>query len=149
MMQPFLTLVAGGSGRGLVEDGVVTLVKRFAGELAMTVTCDLDRKLGFIPVTNSWFSASLGFNRRAGSQRRQRAMKSRKGSSSHFKVCLRSFELGLRRRPLEDTVNLGFPKESKKSFLRVLLSIRCFSGGPKTSMMQASCSCSFSPGNIG
>jgi len=27
--------------------------------------------------------------------------------------------------------------------------MRCFSGGPNTSMMQASCSCSFSPGKMG
>ena len=39
--------------------------------------------------------------------------------------------------------------EPKKSFFRELRSTRYLSGIPRTSILQASCSCSFSPGNIG
>lgn len=140
---PFFTPVPGGSGSGLV--GADVMFDRFVG---VNVVCGRGRG-GLTPVINSWFIASSGVNRRAGSHRRQRATKFRNGSSSHLSTCLRSFELGRRRLPFEDTVILGLPKESKNNFLRVLFSIRCFSGGPNTSMIQANCSCSFWPGNIG
>jgi len=103
----------------------------------------------FMPVMNSCLTASSGFKRFSGSQRIHFVRKSRKGSSSHFNTCVRVFDEGRRLRPLEETVRRGFPTESKNNFLRVLFSIRCFSGGPKTSIMHASCSCSFSPGKIG
>lgn len=145
---PCLRLVPGGSGRGRPDDGVDRVFPRLAGEFKLVVYV-LDREGILSPVRNSCLRASCGLRRRDGSQRRQREMKSRKASSSHFRTCLSSFELGRRRRPFEETVNLGLPKESKKSFFRVLFSIKCFSGGPKTSMIQASCSCSFSPGKMG
>lgn len=113
-------------------------------------SCWLRARICFLaPVMKSCCSASSGFIRRSGSQRRQREIKSRNGSSSHFSACCRVLELGRRRRPFEETVRRGLPRESKKSFFRVLFSIRCFSGGPNTSMMHASCSCSFSPGKMG
>lgn len=102
-----------------------------------------------IPVMNSCLTASSGFNRRSGSHLRHRATKSRNASSSHFNTCCKVLDDGRRLRPLEETVNRGLPMESKKSFFLVLFSMRCFSGGPKTSMMHASCSCSFSPGKMG
>lgn len=37
----------------------------------------------------------------------------------------------------------------KNNFRRELFSIKCFSGTPRTSIMHANCSCSFSPGNMG
>ena len=145
---PFLRLVEGGSGSGRPDDALEKRFPRLAGEFVPTVYVR-GRGGSLTPVINSWRSASWGVIRRAGSQRRQRAMKSRKASSSHFKDCLSSLELGRRRRPFDETVSLGLPRESKNSFLRVLFSIKCFSGGPNTSMIQASCSCSFSPGKIG
>jgi hypothetical protein len=72
-----------------------------------------------------------------------------KASSSDFSACCNVLLLGRRLLPLLLTVTLGLPTESKKSFLRVHFSTRCLSGGPKISMMQASCSCSFSPGKMG
>ena len=96
-----------------------------------------------------WLTASLGLSRRSGSQRRQREMKSMKASSSVLSACCRVLLLGRRLLPLLLTVTLGLPTESKNSFLRVHFSTRCLSGGPKISMMQASCSCSFSPGKMG
>jgi len=147
---PFLKLVAGGSGRGLFADGVVIVLNRLIGDSFREVVGT--RAVGtadFCPVRNSCRIASSGFIRLSGSHLRQRVRKSRKASSSHFSACCKDFEDGRRRRPLEETVKRGFPSESKKSFLRVLFSIRCFSGGPNTSIMQASCSCSFSPGKIG
>ena len=144
-----LKLVTGGSGRGLEPaEGVVMVLCRLIGESVRAV----NRAVGtddFCPVKNSCLTASSGFIRLSGSQRRHRVRKSRKASSSHFRTCCRVFEDGFRRRPFEETVSRGFPIESKNNFFRVLFSIKCFSGGPKTSMMHANCSCSFSPGNIG
>jgi len=144
-------LVAGGCGKGLAPPGVVTEFIRLIGELIALVrrVRVVTGATSLTPVMNSCLFASCGFIRRAGSQRRHRAMKSRKASSSHFKTWRSSFELGLLRLPLEDTVNRGLPIESKNNFFRLLFSIKCFSGGPNTSMMQASCSCSFSPGKMG
>lgn len=148
---PFLKLVAGGSGRGrLLPEGVAIVLVRLIGESAVLGFIEAMRiMVCFVPVRNSCLIASSGFIRLSGSHRRQRVRKSKKGSSSHLRTCWRVFDDGRRRRPFEDTVSRGLPSESKKSFLRVLFSMRCFSGGPKTSMMHASCSCSFSPGNIG
>ena len=146
---PFLKLVIGGSGSGrLLPEGVETVFVLLIGESFLKAV----RATGmgsFFPEMNSCLTASSGFIRRSGSHRKHRARKSRKGSSSVFMTCERVFEDGRRRRPLDETVRRGFPRESKNSFRRVLFSIKCFSGGPKTSMMQASCSCSFSPGKIG
>jgi hypothetical protein len=151
MAVPFLMLVTGGSGRGRTRPcGVWAGANRFIGDerpVFPFIGRDLDDFL--TPVTNSWSMASSGFIRRSGSHRRHRAMKSRNASSSHLSACCNVFELGRLRRPLVDTVTLGFPSESKNNFFLLLFSIRCFSGGPKISMMQASCSCSFSPGKIG
>lgn len=109
----------------------------------------MERGGALIPVMNSCCIASRGVILRAGSHLKQRAMKSRNAGLSHLRACRRSVELGLRRRPLDETVKRGFPEESKNSFFLVLFSIRCFSGGPNISMIQANCSCSFSPGNSG
>ena len=146
---PFLKLVAGGSGSGrLLMEGVVIVLCRLIGDSFRAII----RAAGtvvFWPVMNSCRTASSGFMRLSGSHLRQRAKKSRNGSSSHLMTCVSVLDDGRRLRPLDETVRRGLPIESKKSFLRVLFSMRCFSGGPKTSMMQASCSCSFSPGKIG
>lgn len=146
-----LTVEDGGSGSGLTPDVALADAKRFAaGEYVAGVKCERVLRGGALtPVINSCFNASWGLRRRLGSHLRQRAMKSRKALLSHFRACRRSLELGLRRRPFEDTVRRALPEESKNSFFRVLFSMRCFSGGPKISIMQASCSCSFSPGNSG
>ena len=93
--------------------------------------------------------AGSGLSRLSGSQRRHLAMKSTKSSSLHLRACARVLVPGLRRFPFELTMGLGVPVESKKSLRRELLSTKYLSGSPKTSMMQASCSCSFSPGNRG
>ena len=146
---PFLKLVAGGWGSGLAGPLAVTELTRLIGECVAELVGPFRALLILTPVINSCSRASSGLRRRAGSHRRHLVIKSRNASSSHFNTCRSSFELGLRRLPFDETVNRGLPIESKKSFLRLLVSIRCFSGGPKTSMMQASCSCSFSPGKIG
>lgn len=146
---PFLKVVAGGSGSGRpLVVGVAIVFIRLMGDSFLADK----RPVGietFCPVMNSCRTASSGFKRLSGSHRRQRVKKSRNGSSSHLRTCCKVLEDGRRLFPFDETVRRGFPSESKKSFRRVLLSIRCFSGGPKTSMMQASCSCSFSPGNMG
>lgn len=54
--------------------------------------------------------------------------------------------LGVSRVCLAQYVTLHSPKKRR---LRVLRSTRYLSGSPMTSMIQASCSCSFSPGKIG
>lgn len=149
---PFLRLVTGGSGSGRTRAcGVCAGVGRFTGDekLELPLVCGRGRDDFLTPVTNSWSIASSGFIRRSGSHRRHRLMKSKKASSSHLRACWSVFELGRRRRPLVETVTLGFPTESKNNFFLLLFSIRCFSGGPNISMMQASCSCSFSPGKMG
>lgn len=146
---PYLKLVAGGCGRGLTPAGVLIELTRLTGELTPFATCPFRPLLILTPVMNSCIDASWGVSLRAGSHLKHLAMKSRKASSSHFRAWRRSFELGLRRLPFDETVRRGLPMESKNSFLRPLFSMRCFSGGPKTSIIHASCSCSFSPGNMG
>lgn len=134
----------GGSGRG--RDMEMVLL-RFTGDgsrVGARGTTGI-----FCPVMNSCLIASSGRSRRSGSHRKQRARKSTKASSSHLRTCCNVLDEGRRLRPLDDTVNRGLPMESKNSFFLVLFSIRCFSGGPNTSMMHASCSCSFSPGKMG
>ena len=138
-------LPPGGSGSGR---GVDIVLLRLTGE---------ESRIGILavaggslwPVINSCRIASSGLSRLSGSHRRQRARNSMKASSSHFNTCCKVLEDGRLLLPLDETVKRGFPIESKKSFLLVLFSMRCFSGGPNTSMMQASCSCSFSPGKMG
>lgn len=116
--------------------------------------------------SNARRMALSGLKRRSGSQTRHFAIKSTKSSSSHLSTCERVLAPGRRRRPFELTTGRGTPVESaindqrdvrdeaaddspKNSFLRELRSTRYLSGSPSTSMMQASCSCSFSPGKIG
>lgn len=118
--------------------------------------------------------ASSGVMRFSGSQCKQRATKSRKSASLHRRACASVFEPGRRFLPRELGIMRGFPLESvqcnvlvfffflllllwfffaiylpKKSFLRALCSIRYRLGMPRISMIHASCSCSFSPGNNG
>jgi len=93
--------------------------------------------------------APWGFIRRSGSQTKQRAMKSTKSSSWHRRTCARDLVPGLLLRPLEFTTGLGAPLLSKKSRLRELRLMKSLSGGPRTSMIQDNCSCSFSPGKMG
>jgi len=84
---PFLKLVAGGSGSGLLlPEGIAKVGFRLIGE---SFRADM-RAVGmedFCPVRNSCLTASSGFIRLSGSQRRQRAKKSRKGSSSVLRTC--------------------------------------------------------------
>lgn len=140
----------GGAAMG-ARIGVCPLLVRLVGDnLPLVVAAGARARTVFLsPVIKSCANPSSGCIRRLGSHRRQRAMKSTNTSSSHFNACCSVFELGLLLLPFVDTVTLGFPTESKKSFFLVLCSMRCFSGGPNTSMMQESCSCSFSPGKIG
>lgn len=140
--------VAGGSGSGR---GVEMVLYRLIGDCSRLLAARVfaTGTEVFWPVMNSWRMASSGFIRRSGSHLRQRERKSRKGSSSHFSTCCKVLDEGRRLLPFDDTVNRGLPNESKKSFFLVLFSIKCFSGGPNTSMMHASCSCSFSPGKMG
>lgn len=99
--------------------------------------------------TNGCPTASDGLSLRSGSQRKHRLIKSMNASSSVLSACCRVLELGRLRLPLLETVTLGLPTESKNSFFLVQRSTRCRSGGPNISIIQASCSCSFSPGKIG
>lgn len=94
-------------------------------------------------------NAAWGFTRRSGSQTRHFEMKSMNSSSSHRKTWARLLEPGLRLFPLELTTGRGAPVVSKKSLLRELRLTKSLSGTPRTSMIQESCSCSFSPGKIG
>src|SRR5690606_7884831 len=108
-------VVMGGSGRGREPPGSVWL-PRFTGENSRVGM----RAMGVLwPVMNSCRMASSGFIRRSGSQRRQRAMKSKKGSSSHLSTCWSVLDEGRRLLPFEDTVNRGLPMESKNSFFLV------------------------------
>lgn len=94
-------------------------------------------------------------------------MKSTKRSSpGFFSACAKVLVPGRRLLPFELTTGRGAPVVSadtvrcrvliqagrdvpKKSLLRELRLMNSLSGIPKTSMMQASCSCSFSPGKMG
>jgi len=106
--------------------------------------------LGRFPaVTNGCLKAAWGLILRSGSQTRHFAMKSTKSSSLHLRTCASVLVPGRRRRPLELITARGAPLGSKKSFFRELRLTYSLSGTPRTSMMQESCSCSFSPGNIG
>lgn len=137
--------LAGGSGSGRLE----LVVVRLTGESLRGAVREMGGFWGLRPVMNSWRAASSGFMRRSGSHLRHLVRKSRNDSSSHLRTWVKVLVEGRLLRPLEETVRRGLPAESKKSLRRVDFSIRCFSGGPKTSMMQASCSCSFSPGKMG
>ncbi|KAJ9450922.1 hypothetical protein DIPPA_19855 [Diplonema papillatum] len=61
----------------------------------------------------------------------------------------RSFMPGRLFFPLELTCSRGLSDESKNCFRRELISMTCFGGTFMISMMHASCSTSFSPGNSG
>ena len=134
-----------------------------AVDLEVTIVEDA---LSFRPaVTNGCLSAACGFILRSGSQTRHFDIKSTNSSSLHFNTCCSVFVPGRRLRPLELTTARGVPFNSivvswqrrmpkiqdtpKNSFLRELLLTNSLSGTPRTSMMQDSCSCSFSPGKIG
>lgn len=93
--------------------------------------------------------AFWGLIRRSGSHIRHLETKSTKSSSSQRRTWARVFVPGLLLRPFEFTTGRGAPVESKKSRLRELRLIKSLSGRPSTSIMQDSCSCSFSPGKIG
>src|SRR5438034_10611806 len=86
VMVPFLRLAPGASGSGRMFTGTEPDARRLPEELLIGASCARVRGLYLTPVTNSWFNASLGLRRLAGSHRRHRAMKSRKLSSSHFKT---------------------------------------------------------------
>ena len=87
---PFLKLVAGGSGSGLMRDcGVCEGASRLMGDDTLELPfngCRV-RALRRTPVMNACCIASSGFIRLSGSHRRQREMKSRKASSSHLRAC--------------------------------------------------------------
>ena len=94
-------------------------------------------------------TAWSGRRRFSGSQRRHWERKSRNASSSHLMAPLRVLLLGRLLLPLLETVTRGLRDESKNSFLLDAFSIISRAGGPKISMIHASCSCSFSPGKMG
>lgn len=138
------------TGDGIVDPlpaGTAAVLRSFAALRASSGMAERWLKGEF--VMKGCVTASEAFNLRSGSQRRHRVMKSMNASSSVLIACCKVFELGRRRLPLLDTVTLGLPTESKNSFLRVHFSTKCRSGGPKISMIHASCSCSFSPGKMG
>ena len=83
------------------------------------------------------------------SQRKQPSKNDKKGASVHRSAVDRSRDPGLRFFPLELATMRGCSDESKNIFALLLLSIKWRGGTPMTSMMQASCSTSFSPGNRG
>jgi hypothetical protein len=83
------------------------------------------------------------------SHRKQPSKNDRKGASVQRSAVDKSRDPGLRFFPLELATILGCSDESKNIFARLLLSIKWRGGTPMTSMMQASCSTSFSPGNRG
>jgi len=101
------------------------------------------------PVMKGCLVALVGFSLLSGSQIRHLAIKSTKSASSHRNTWLNVLVPGRLRRPLEFTTGRGAPEESKKILRRELRWIISLSGIPKTSIIQASCSCSFSPGKIG
>lgn len=128
----------------VVEDATWLLLR---GKIvAPGAACAMPRRLCAI---HGWRIACSGLMRRSGSQWRHLETKSTNSSSLQCRTCCSVLVEGLRRLPFELTTGLGAPVESKKSFLRELRSTRYLSGIPNTSMMQASCSCSFSPGKIG
>jgi hypothetical protein len=83
------------------------------------------------------------------SQRKQPSKKERKGASVQRSAVDRSRDPGLRFLPREFATIRGCSDESKNIFALLLLSIKWRGGTPMTSIMQASCSTSFSPGNRG
>jgi hypothetical protein len=93
--------------------------------------------------------AGCGFRRFSGSHVRHLAMKSRNNSSSHFRIAASVLAPGRCRLPLALTNGRGAQLASKNNLRLDAFSTIYRSGTPKTSMMQASCSCSFSPGKIG
>ena len=93
--------------------------------------------------------AAWGFIRLSGSHVKHLAIKSRKSSSLHFSTVDSVFEPGRRRLPFALTKGRGAPVASKNLFLLDALSTMYRSGTPNTSMIQANCSSSFSPGKIG
>uniref|UniRef100_A0A1B0AJJ8 Uncharacterized protein n=1 Tax=Glossina pallidipes TaxID=7398 RepID=A0A1B0AJJ8_GLOPL len=56
---------------------------------------------------------------------------------------------GERFRPFELVMHRGEPRESKNKRRLVALAMRSLGGNPNTSIIQANCSTSFSPGNNG
>ena len=83
------------------------------------------------------------------SQRRQPSKNDRKGASVQRRAVDKSRDPGLRFLPLELATMRGWREESKNIFALLLLSIKWRGVTPMTSIMQASCSTSFSPGNRG
>ena len=90
-----------------------------------------------------------GVMRMSGSHSKQRLIKSRNNASWHPMAFskLRPFTRRLRPRLL--VIWRGSFFESKNMRFLCALSVRLVGGMPSTSMKQAICSCSFSPGNSG
>ena len=76
-------------------------------------------------------------------------IKSLNNASLQRSACTNDFELGLRLRPFELVMQRGLHLESKNNLFLVALFIKSSRGTPITSIIQASCSTSFSPGNSG
>ncbi len=83
------------------------------------------------------------------SQRRHPSKNDRNGASVQRSAVDKSRDPGLRFLPLEFATMRGWRDESKNIFALLLLSIKWRGGTPMTSIMHASCSTSFSPGNKG
>ncbi len=83
------------------------------------------------------------------SHRKQPSKNERKGASVHRNAVDKSRDPGRRFLPLEFATMRGCSEESKNIFALVLLSIKWRGGTPMTSIIHASCSTSFSPGNKG
>ena len=93
--------------------------------------------------------ASLGFILKLGSHARHLHIKSKKFWSSLLTAYYKVFVPGSLRIPLEFVTIFGYICPSKNNLILELFSRKCFGGTPKISIMQAICSCSFSPGNNG
>lgn len=98
---------------------------------------------------HSCWSASSGVKRSRGSQRRHPETKLRNTGSEQRRAVAMSLVAGRRRLPLELGTMRGWLALSKNMRLRVAPSSIPRGGTPSTSIMHASWSTSFSPGNSG
>lgn len=99
--------------------------------------------------SHSWRAASSGVMRFLGSHSRHLLTKSMNTVSLQRSACEIVLDAGFRLRPLELVMHLGVPLESKNNLLLVAVLMRSSGGWPSTSIIQANCSTSFSPGNSG
>ena len=137
---------ASGLGRATAEALAAAAGLRLDGASPRAVELP-DPKLSPI---HSWHSASSGVIRSAGSHRRHPSRKLKNARSPHRTALDKSLEFGLRFFPrLFATMRGCIEPGSKNIFLRVEFSTMCLGGSPITSMMQANCSSSFSPGKRG